>query len=326
MSSDERRRLVLQAAERRASIENDSNIASARERQKKKIGLDNIHSNVVPSTSTKKFSANKSNYKYTEPNVDIYPPQTSLWTGQSITNPNQNMRSETIGELQQQRRDNSEIIASFTECMTNWYRKIHKMDGDVPPNSMTYQNKMSSASNEIKYYINNLNVIGEDHIKELIKYCKEVIEKISVFKGTIPSYTTRDIQNEIIRDIKHAVSSIKFPNHDNKMIRYVGSDIVFTDFPLKTNVQTNGSISAINPAPPYQNWSSDIPDLIIERINCYINAFMLLLGDVCSDEDRQPNGSCIVSGGRKYKKSSSKRNRKTHKKRTRKNKSRKFRK
>jgi hypothetical protein len=116
--------------------------------------------------------------------VEINKPQTSLNIEQTIiSQPNQNLRSQSIvgiGELFRQTRDNSEIIASFTECINKWYRKIHIIDGDVPPNSMIYQNKMSGSSNSIKYYINNLNVIGEDYIKELIKYCKEVITPLDI--------------------------------------------------------------------------------------------------------------------------------------------------
>jgi hypothetical protein len=110
------------------------------------------------------------------------------------------------------------------------------------------------------------------------------------------------------------------------MFRSVGREIVFTDFPFKSNVATYGPISSTNPAPPFQNWRADIPELIIEGINCYLNAFIELVGDACSDEDRQPDGSCISVGGKKKRKTNKRKGRKTNKKRTRKNKSRKYKK
>jgi hypothetical protein len=75
------------------------------------------------------------------------------------------------------------------------------------------------------------------------------------------------------------------------MFRNTGREMVFLDFPMRSNVaRYNGDPWT----PPYQTWSVDIPKMVIERINCYLDAFKSLI------QYKQSNSS-IVDPEEKYK-------------------------
>lgn len=165
------------------------------------------------------------------------------------------------------------LVERFNGCISNWNRKLLSMDDAVPGN-VASSFRMNPDVNDINYYANNLSIIGEDYVKELIKYGDDVIEKVSTFKGTLSQSPSREEQDKIMSDIRNEVGKISFPRHPDKRFRGIGGNIVFLSFPLKTNTpQLQGW------KPPYSNWRQDIPELIIERINCYLNALKVLVGD-----------------------------------------------
>ena len=164
--------------------------------------------------------------------------------------------------------DKNTIIKNFQDCITVWNRKLSAMDSITGQGSLF---NMNPNVNDINYYIGSLDSIGEKYIKELIEYGNAVIQQLQTI--TFPPFPSRDEQNEYMRNMNNIVNEIPFPVHENKRLKGVGREMVFLGFPLKSNVVTTGSY----PASPYQNWSTNIPDLVIERINCYLDAFKSLI-------------------------------------------------
>ena len=79
------------------------------------------------------------------------------------------------------------------------------------------------------------------------------------------------------------VNEVKFPVNDDKRFRNLGREMVFLEFPLKNVHVTNYG----SPVPPFDNWDPNIPNLVIEKINCYLEAFNLLVK--YKDEEQMKN-------------------------------------
>lgn len=186
------------------------------------------------------------------------------------------------------------IIEEFVNCMSEWRKKINQMDptyfrrvkGLVPGTEESSMKKNDAV--EMRSIINCFKpvdmrdgerrcFIDEDYLKETIKYCDKLIEKISSFKGKF-NLSDRSQQNEMLRNIKNAIDETKAPDETPNMRNIRKSrgwhhsrlnSGVFTDFPFIYLGENQWSWIS--------NWRQDIPEIIIERINCYLNAYNSLL-------------------------------------------------
>jgi hypothetical protein len=167
----------------------------------------------------------------------------------------------------------ADIGLRFEQCITKWNRRLAGMDygGNVRSRFLDNPNV-----DDWKYYVNHLDTIGHDYIKKVIKYGNDVIEQLQ--KLSFQSCTTtREKQIECMRNMATVINEIEFPKHENRSFRGVGKEMIFLEFPLKNLHVTSYGSNYGSPTPPYDNWDPDIPKLVIERINCYLDLFKSLL-------------------------------------------------
>jgi hypothetical protein len=100
--------------------------------------------------------------------------------------------------------------------------------------------------------------------------------------------------------MREKVEEVKFPVHEDENLygtgrpRFedVGKEMIFLNFPMRTNVVRYNSDPWI---PPFQTWSEDIPKMVIERINCYLDAFKSLIQYNSHQFGKLFNQLCIES-------------------------------
>ena len=63
--------------------------------------------------------------------------------------------------------DKNIIIKNFQDCITAWNRKLSSMDSITGQGSLF---NMNPNVNDINYFIQSLDTIGENYIKDLIIY------------------------------------------------------------------------------------------------------------------------------------------------------------
>ena len=167
--------------------------------------------------------------------------------------------------------DLNEINEKFKRCITQWNNKLIGLDNAAPQNvRSSYYNNPSL--NDINYFIKDSDFYDEKYITDLIAYGNEVIQKLETI--TFKENPSRDEQNESMRNMREKVGEVKFPVNDKNERFDNGKEMVFLDFPMRTNVARYNGDPWI---PPYQTWSVDIPKMVIERINCYLDAFKSLI-------------------------------------------------
>jgi hypothetical protein len=165
--------------------------------------------------------------------------------------------------------DVNDINEKFKRCITQWNNKLVELDNRYPHNGRSYYAQNLSL-NDLNYFITHFDSIGENHITDLIAYGNDVIQKLETI--TFKANPSRDEQIESMRNMREKVEEVKFPVHENKVFRGVGRVMIFLDFPMLSSVGRIGEFTA-----PFQTWSVDIPKMVIERINCYLDAFKSLI-------------------------------------------------
>lgn len=175
--------------------------------------------------------------------------------------------------------DVNDINEKFKRCITQWNNKLVGLDNAAPQNVRSYYADNRSL-NDMNYFIRDFDSIGEKYITDLIAYGNDVIQKLETI--TFKANPSRDEQYESMRNMREKVEEVKFPVHENESFNIMGNprfgnlgkEMIFLDFPMRSNVVRYNSDPWI---PPFQTWSEDIPKMVIERINCYLDAFKSLI-------------------------------------------------
>jgi hypothetical protein len=164
----------------------------------------------------------------------------------------------------------SDITSKFKKDINNWNRK---MRGLATGANLYHLFPDGQNENDVMYFINNFDTIGEDYIKDLIKYGNDVIEKLQPITP-FPHYTmySREEQNKHLRIMGEAIKEVTFPIHKNKLLRGIGREMTNYYFPLGSIIPQHGPF-----VPPYTSWSTEIPSLAIERIRIYLDMFNSLI-------------------------------------------------
>ena len=162
------------------------------------------------------------------------------------------------------------LKSNFRSCMKIWSDFMGQMEQVGANYTSPYWN--NRAGSAIDYYIKNYDEIGEIYIIKLDKYCDNVIEAITPFV-TMSMPRTAEAQYRFLADIREAIKKVPFPEpHPNKKFKELGQDIVNTNFSLRyTHYNQNQGDRS------YDNWSDQIPNMIIHRIQCYSTALYELM-------------------------------------------------
>ena len=164
--------------------------------------------------------------------------------------------------------DVNDINEKFKRCITQWNNKLIGM-GSGMTNGVRFMFEGRSHS-DISGFIKDSDFYDEKYITDLIAYGNEVIQKLETI--TFKENPSRDEQNESMRNMREKVGEVKFPVNDKNERFDRGHEMIFLDFPLYST-----SMGYSGWAPPYTSWRSDIPKMVIERINCYLDAFKSLI-------------------------------------------------
>lgn len=218
------------------------------------------------------------------------------------------------------------------KCLSQWNTKIASMDPMNYPRPSQYnldanlivqkysaeERKLMKENNQgyiIENYISlsQYSDLDVNELQMIVNNIDELINIVTRFVGQ-PSRSTMDQQRELLNEIRTATSSVIF-----KKLKYglTGREALFLDFPLR-NFHTNAYMPNYSSMFGYDSWRHDIPELIIERLNCYLNYFNDLI-DYKNYINRPGPGP---GGAKKYKmirKSNKKRNNRNSKKYVRKN-------
>ena len=161
-------------------------------------------------------------------------------------------------------------ISKFKKNINHWNQKMRSLAVGA---NIYHVFPDGQNENDVMYFINKFDIIGEDYIKDLIKYGNDVIEKLQPITP-FPDYTnhSREEQDKHIRIMREAIEEVTFPIHKNKLLRGIGRQMTYYDFPLGSSITQHGPF-----VPPYTSWTTEIPSLVIERIHIYVDMFNSLI-------------------------------------------------